>query len=95
MPKRPPFNQQRRQAIGKHMNWQDKKEGSQQEQDKRAQRLARLPVLHTGNVHRQNATLVMVQLLSVLNTTQISNASPMSTQERAEEFQTKTGGMMR
>lgn len=50
------------------------------------QRLASHPGVHTGNVHRQNATQAMVQLLSILTSAQISKASPMSTQQRADEF---------
>lgn len=97
MPKLPPLYQQCRQAMGKHTSWQDKKQGSQQDQDRRVKRLAKQPGLHTGSVHRQNASIAMVQLISIVSAVQVSSANPAIIPQRSDEIsnklKTKYGGV--
>lgn len=89
MPKIPPLYQQQRQTMGYHTEWQDKRQGSQQHHEQRVKRLASQPGLHTGNVHRQNATHAMVQLLSILSSAQVGASNPAITLQKTEEFSSK------
>jgi hypothetical protein len=81
-------NQRYRQSIGNHTHWQDKRQGSQKDQDSRIQRLSRHPGLHSGNEHRQNFTHAAAQLLGmygILSVAQISDANPATTQKNIDK----------
>jgi hypothetical protein len=82
-------NQHYRQSIGNRTNWQSRRQGSQQDQDNRVQRLSRQPGLHSGNVHRQNATQAMVQLLGILSSARISDANPATSSKSVDALSIK------
>jgi hypothetical protein len=82
-------NQYYRQSIGNHTNWQDRRQGSQQDQDNRVQRLSRQPGLHSGNIHQRNVANAMVQLAAILSSVQDTDSTPVSKRSKSEKSSTE------